>query len=157
MTQDEILRGLREARSKASTNENGDTIPFSGTVLERAQNPFGLGDIPDPDGYAFITTDCGDSMEVFLTVKNHRILMARFHILGCVPTIACGSMAMELAEGRTVLEALQLRPEHIIEALGGIPQSHFHCAELAAQTLKKAIDDYLIREKDPWKKLYPRS
>jgi nitrogen fixation NifU-like protein len=154
MTEEELFRRLENALSGASTviAEDGVDLPIK--VIERAMNPFGLGEIPEPDGYAYVRADCGDSMEVFLKVKNDRVEEARFDTLGCGPTIACGSMAMELAQGARVTEALRIKPKDVAEALGGLPEAHFHCAELAVETLKKALEDYLSRSKEPWKKLY---
>jgi nitrogen fixation NifU-like protein len=128
--------------------------PVSPEVQKRAVNPPLLGDIPVPDGYAHVTGDCGDSMEVFLTIRERRIRKARFDTLGCGFTLACGSMAMEMAEGRTVPEAMRISATGIAQALGGLPDTHAHCAELAVETLKKAIQDHLFRGKEPWKKLY---
>ncbi len=99
-----------------------------------------------PDGYAYLRADCGDSMEVFLAIEDQRIPKAHFDTLGCGFTIACGCTAMKLAEGNSLSEALQVTPGLIIEVLDKrLPPSHHHCAELATNTLKKAINDYLIR------------
>ncbi len=154
MTEEEIRQRLEQAITSAAriTQEEGLDLPLK--VIERAKNPFGLGDIPNPDGYAYVRADCGDSMEVFLRINNQRIEEARFDTLGCGPTIACGSMAMELAQGSSIIEALKLKPEDVACALGGLPEAHFHCAELAVETLKKALEDYLTRSREPWKKLY---
>lgn len=137
-----------------SAGRSGEELPIP--VIERAMNPVGLGDIPEPDGYAYVRADCGDSMEMFLKIRDRRIVEARFDTLGCGPTLACGSVATELAQGKTLAEALQVTPERISEALGGLPSSHLHCAELAAETLRKAVQDFLERSRDPWKKHYPR-
>ena len=61
---------------------------------------------------------------------------------------------MEMAEGQTVFDAMRIDAARIVEALGGLPGTHQHCAELAAETLKKAIQDYLFRGGDAWKRLY---
>ncbi|MEW6443337.1 MAG: iron-sulfur cluster assembly scaffold protein [bacterium] len=133
----------------------GEELPIP--VIERAMNPIGLGEIPDPDGYGFVQADCGDTMEICLRVRENRIQEARFTTTGCGPTLACGSVAAELAQGRKVIEALRIGPRQISEALGGLPAARLHCAEFAHQALKKALDDYLTRARDPWKKYYPRS
>jgi len=126
----------------------------SAEVRRRALDPPLLGDIHVPDGYAHVTGDCGDSMEVFLAIRDRRIRQARFDTLGCGFTLACGSMAMEMAEGETVSDAMRVDARKITLALGGLPATHEHCAELAAETLKKAIQDFLYRGNEPWKKLY---
>ncbi len=107
-----------------------------------------LGEIPVPDGYAYLRAECGDAMEVFLAIRDQRIQKARFDTLGCEFTIACGCTAMNFAEKNTLSKTLQIVPEQIIEALDKrLPPSHYHCAELAAETLKRAINDYVIRRK----------
>jgi nitrogen fixation NifU-like protein len=126
----------------------------SSEVTKRALNPPFLGDLSAPDGYAHVTGECGDTMEVFLTIQDRRIRRARFDTLGCGFTLACGSMAMEMAEGETVFDAMRIDAKKIAHSLGGLPSSHEHCAELAAETLKKAIKDYLFRGNESWKKLY---
>ena len=93
-------------------------------------------------------------MEVFLAIKDRRIRQARFDTLGCGFTLACGSVAMEMAEGKTVSDAMRIDASKITLALGGLPVTHEHCAELAVETLRKAIQDYLFRGNEPWKKLY---
>lgn len=93
-------------------------------------------------------------MEVFLTIQARRIRQARFDTLGCGFTLACGSVAMEMAEGETVANAMRIDAGTIALALGGLPATHEHCAELAVETLRKAIQDYLFRGNEPWKKLY---
>ena len=128
--------------------------PISPEVTKRALNPPCLGEISSPDGYALVRGDCGDRMEVFLAVRNRRITLARFDTLGCGFTLACGSAAMEMAEGGTVFDAMKIDAQRIAQSLGGLPESHEHCAELAAEALKKAVQDYLFRGKESWKNPY---
>lgn len=139
-------------QAKEQTREPDAQV--SSEVRRRALNPPLLGDIPVPDGYAHVTGDCGDCMEVFLAIEDRRIRQARFDTLGCGFTLACGSMAMEMAEGKNLSEAMRVDAKKITRALGGLPVTHEHCAELAAETLHKAIQDYLYRGKEPWKRLY---
>jgi len=146
--------GRDHARASEESSEARQELPIR--LIERVMNPTGLGEIPEPDGYAHVRADCGDSMEIFLRVRERRIEEARFYTPGCGPMIACGSMATEIARGRTVGEALRIGPKQISEALDGLPASEFHCAELAAEALKKALEDCLARARDPWKKPYPR-
>jgi len=137
-------------------DEIQDTLSHSlpEKVVDRLLNATHLGEIPTPDGYAHVRGGCGDSMEVFLAIADRRIREALFDTLGCGYTIACGSTAMEMAEGKSLSEALRISAEEISQALGGLPASHFHCAELAAEAVRKAVQDYLHRGNEPWKKLY---
>jgi nitrogen fixation NifU-like protein len=127
---------------------------YTETVINHALRPRNVGSIPDADGYASVTGPCGDTMQVWLTVKDNRIAQATFWTDGCGTTIAAGSMATELAIGKAVPEALRLRQEDILNALGGLPEESIHCALLAANTLREAIRDYLAVQREPWKKAY---
>jgi nitrogen fixation NifU-like protein len=63
-------------------------------------------------------------------------------------------MVTEMAKGKTVEEASRINPEIILKTLGGLPEDHVHCAALAANTLKKALENYLETYKFPWKRAY---
>lgn len=154
MKEDDIYRMIVISEPADDAAHSDEDLIVSAEVRKRALNPPLLGDISAPDGYAHVTGDCGDSMEVFLTIRDRRIRQARFDALGCGFTLACGSMAMEMAEGETVFDAMRIDAKMIAHTLGGLPRSHEHCAELAAETLKKAIQDSLFRGKESWKKLY---
>ena len=126
------------------------------TVIDHATNPRNAGSIPNADGFAAITGPCGDTIEIWISIKNDRIENATFWTDGCDTTIACGSIATELVKGKDVGQALDISQNVIIEALGGLPQNNAHCALLAANTIKKSIQDYLVLKKEPWKKAYRR-
>jgi len=104
--------------------------------------------VRDVDGHAKITGPCGDTMEVWITVRKGVVTAASFVTDGCGASLACGSMATTLAEGRRVSEAAALRPEEILEALGGLPAESAHCAILAADTLKAACEDEMMNHQD---------
>lgn len=154
MNEEDIYRRIADPEDAEEATGNVEVFPVSPEVTRRALNPPLLGDLPSPDGYAHVTGECGDVMEVFLAVRDRRIQEARFDTLGCGFTLACGSVAMEMAQGKTLSEALRIDAKEIARSLGGLPPTHEHCAELAAETLKKAIRDYLVRGNEPWKKLY---
>ncbi len=145
MKEDEIFRILTDPMTTKASRKEEEEFLFSPELIEQFSSPAFLGEIPDPDGYALEKGDCGDSMEAFLSVRDGIIEKACFDTLGCGYTIACGNKAMELSEGRPVSEALGVTPQRIEEALGGLPASHRHCAELAAGTLRKAVEDFLAR------------
>ena len=152
--EEDIYRMIASPEPDKEATQEPEHYLVSPEVQRRALDPPLLGDISVPDGYAHVTGDCGDAMEVFLAIRGRRIRQARFDTLGCGFTLACGSMAMEMAEGETVSDAMRIDAGKIALALGGLPATHDHCAELAAETLKKAIQDYLHRGNEPWKKLY---
>jgi len=127
---------------------------YSDTVIDHAMNPRNLGDIPDADGFARVTGPCGDTMEVWLKVKNDNIYQASFFTDGCGTSIASGSMVTEMARGKGVTEAQKITQRYVLDALGGLPEESEHCALLATNTLKAAIKDYMAMKREPWKKAY---
>ncbi|MFC1944548.1 iron-sulfur cluster assembly scaffold protein [Chloroflexota bacterium] len=127
---------------------------YSDTVIDHAQNPRNVGDIQDADGFGSITGPCGDTMEIWLRVKNGIIRQATFWTDGCGTTIASGSMVTEMAIGKNVVDAMKTSQQDVLDALGGLPDDSSHCALLAANTLKEALKDYLTFKNEPWRKAY---
>jgi nitrogen fixation NifU-like protein len=129
---------------------------YSETTIDHFLNPRNLDEIPAPDGFGRVTGSCGDTMEIYLKVKDSRVMNASFWTDGCGTSIASGSMVTELAKGKSVLEARNITQQDILDALGGLPEDSLHCALLAANTLKEAIKDYLAFKNEPWKRAYRR-
>jgi len=127
---------------------------YSPAVIDHAQNPRNVGCIIRADGFGRVTGPCGDTMEIWLRVRNGAIVLAKFWTDGCGTSFAAGSMVTELAKGKAVTEALKITQQDVLDALGGLPEESIHCALLAASTLKEAVRDYQAFEKEPWKKAY---
>jgi nitrogen fixation NifU-like protein len=127
---------------------------YSEAVIDHSMNPRNVGDIEDADGFAKVTGLCGDAMEIWLKVKNGTVADATFMTDGCGTSIASGSMVTELAKGKSISEARRISQQNVLSALGGLPEESEHCALLAADTLKEAIRDYLVMEREPWKRAY---
>ena len=87
-------------------------------------------------------------MSVYLKVRNGRIEDIKFESYGCAANIATGSMMTEVIKGMTLEEAEKITWRDIIEKLGGLPKSKYHCSNLAIDTLKKAIQNYRESMKD---------
>jgi nitrogen fixation NifU-like protein len=127
---------------------------YSETTVEHVLRPRNAGSLPNPDGFASLHSACGEGMEIWLKVRDNRIEDVSFWTDGCAATIACGSMASELAKGKTVPQALTVSARQIADALDNLPEGNFHCAQLASDTLKAAVRDCLALQKEPWKKAY---
>ena len=98
-----------------------------------------------PNGYGKNIADCGDTVEVFLTVKNGLIKDASFYIEGCVNTFACANTVIQKVWGKPTRAAWQVTPESVFEYLKTLPQWEYHCAELAVGALYLALTDYQKR------------
>lgn len=129
---------------------------YSEKTIDHFLKPRNLGNIPAPDGFGRITGPCGDTMEIYLKVRDGRVINASFWTDGCGPSIASGSMVTEMAKRMNISEAQRISQHDILTALGGLPEESEHCALLAANTLKAAIKDYLAFKKEPWKRAYMR-
>jgi len=130
---------------------------YTEVVIDHAQNPRNVGSIPDADGFASVTGPCGDTMNIWLKVRNDEIKQAAFLTDGCGTTIAAGSMVTELVKGKTVVNALRTTQQGVLDALGGLPDESVHCALLAANTVKEAAKDYLATKNEPWKRAYRKT
>ena len=114
------------------------------------------GELEKPDGYGKRTGDCGDTIEIYLSVQGSQIRMITFRVVGCANTVACGNTVSMLMEGRTLSDAWRLTPENVSDYLETLSADHFHCAELAVGAFYRALTDYNSRQKELWKKEYPR-
>ncbi|MDR1728524.1 MAG: iron-sulfur cluster assembly scaffold protein [Acidobacteriota bacterium] len=127
---------------------------YSETAVDHILHPRNEGALPHPDGFAAVRSGCGETVKVWLKLAQGRVAQAGFWTDGCAATVACGSMATELAQGRRVAEALSIDAQTLADALGDLPGGNIHCAELAAQALRAAVQDGLAVSREPWKKLY---
>ena len=127
---------------------------YSEVAIDHSMNPRNLGDMEDADGFGKVTGSCGDTMEIWVRVKNGTIADASFLTDGCGTSIASGSMVTEVVKQKSVSEAQRISQQDVLNALGGLPEESEHCALLAADTLREAIRDYLAMKKEPWKKAY---
>ncbi len=127
---------------------------YSERTIDHAMNPRNVGVIQGADGYGSALGICGDSMEIWLRVRNDVVTDARFWTDGCATTIASGSAITELAKGKTALEALSIAQKDVLTALDGLPADSEHCATLAANALHQAIQEYLTLKREPWRKPY---
>lgn len=112
------------------------------------------GQLEKPDGYGKKQGDCGDTVEMYLSVQAGQLRMVTFQISGCLNTYACANTVSYLTEGRMVCDCWQLGPEDVIHFLESLPEDHHHCAELAVGTFYLALADYNRKVREPWKKMY---
>ena len=88
---------------------------------------------------------CGDEMLMLLKIKDDVITDVRWKTYGCASAIASTSMLSETIKGMNISEAYKIKPEDLVEKLGGLPSYKIHCSVLGDKALRSAIDDYLSR------------
>lgn len=121
---------------------------YSDLVMDHFMNPRNVGELPDADGVGTEGNPvCGDVMKMYIKIEDGRIVDVKFKTFGCGAAIATSSIATEMVKGKTIEEALQLTNQAVADALGGLPHNKMHCSNLAADTLRKAVDDYFSRQK----------
>lgn len=119
---------------------------FTDSVLEHFMCPRNVGSMPDADSEGTCGDPaCGDSLTIYMKVKDNVITDISFLVFGCVAAIATSSMTTELAKGRALEEALKITDNDIADALGGLPKHKMHCSVLGATALKNAIENYYVR------------
>ncbi|NQS89005.1 Fe-S cluster assembly scaffold protein NifU [Patescibacteria group bacterium] len=120
---------------------------YSKKVMEHFQHPCNVGEIKNPDGVGHVGNPiCGDIMELYIKVKDNKIINAKFKTFGCGAAIATSSIVTEIVKGKTIEEALKISNRTVAEALDGLPPIKMHCSMLAEEALKAAIDDYLTKK-----------
>ena len=116
-------------------------MPYSRAFKDHLTNPRNAGELADANAVAEETNPvCGDRLRLSLVVRNGRIDAAGFLAYGCPPTLACGSVLIELIQGKSVQEAMKLTRADLLNALGGLPSRKHHAAALAVETLRTAIE-----------------
>ena len=123
---------------------------YSDTVKEHFINPrnvlledeaiFG----PDARGQTG-NIKCGDQMLMLLKIKDDVITDVRWKTYGCASAIASTSMLSETIKGMRIEDAYKIKPEDLVEKLGGLPSFKIHCSVLGDKALRAAIDDYLTK------------
>ena len=156
MSADDRDDPLEEAARKLREEIERDVLATYGpTVLDHWKHPRHLGLLENPDGYARVQGACGDTMEMSVRMDKDVIVACGFQTDGCATTMVCGSAAAWLATNRTLVEALgAVSARGILELLGGLPETDAHCAELAAETFRRALADHLANRGAAWKKGY---
>ena len=121
---------------------------YTDKVKDHFFNPRNVGVIENPDGVGEVGNPvCGDIMKIYIKVgknKNGKKIIKdiKFQTMGCIAAIATSSMVTELAKGKSLEEAKKITRNDVSNSLGKLPPIKEHCSNLAADALKKAIENY---------------
>ncbi|TSC96872.1 MAG: nitrogen fixation protein NifU [Parcubacteria group bacterium Athens1014_26] len=102
----------------------------------------------EADGYGISGSPiCGDMLKVWIKVDGNtrKIKECRWQTFGCASAIASTSMMSVMVTengGMDLKEANDLKPQQILERLGGLPDRKFHCSVLGHLALAEAVSDY---------------
>lgn len=99
----------------------------------------GMGSVGSPE--------CGDVMKVWIKInkKTNHIKECKWRTFGCASAIASASMMSVMATengGMDLKTAQILKPQQIVDRLGGLPDRKFHCSVLGHEALREAVLNY---------------
>lgn len=115
---------------------------YSKQVAEHIANPRNVGELESPSGVGDVINEvCMDRIRLTVRADGERLSEAKVKAQGCPPTIAAASALTELITGRPISELHALSRADIIDALGHLPPAKKHCAALALEALREALDD----------------
>lgn len=90
---------------------------------------------------------CGDTMRMWIKVdpKTDRVKKLKWKTFGCGSAISATSMysvMMTEKGGMRIDDALEIKPQDIMERLGGLPDRKIHCSVLADKAFLKTVNAY---------------
>lgn len=150
-------------QSQSIPGSNGDVLShdkkhswfYSDIVKDHFFNPRNFLDREPKDGeFNAIgkvgSPACGDELRIWLKVdpESERILDYRWKTFGCGSAIAATSMISEMIlenGGMTLEQARNIKPQMVMERLGGLPARKFHCSVLCDKATRDAVNDYYRR------------
>ena len=113
-------------------------------IIFEMEDPY-FGRMNDPTSAATITGPCGDTMEVYLVIKDDVIEQVKYHTDGCGNTRSCGHAIARRALGRSVTDALSISAGELIRSGECEAETGRHCAILAVSTFYRAVANYLLK------------
>lgn len=111
--------------------------------FQRWRHPRYQGRMAGHDACARITGQCGDTMEIYLKFENDRVKDASYFTDGCASSTICGSFAAELSLGKDPDKLVDISGNTVLQEIGKLPPEDRHCADLAAETLQAAVENYM--------------
>ncbi len=125
-------------------------LKYSKEVLKHFEKPKNQGLIKKADAVGTLGNPiCGDVMKIYLKIKKDKnnpeksiIKKVKFQTMGCAAAISTSSMITELVKGKTIQEAKNITNKQVAKSLKGLPPVKMHCSNLAADCLKKAIENW---------------
>lgn len=121
---------------------------FSNKAIAILEQNLNMGIMDDPSITAQHQGTCGDILMLSLRIQNNRIQDAMYEYIGCAGLQACASALTEIIKQKNIDTIINLEISMIIEYLESIPESKYECAEIARNTLIKAINDYKLMHKE---------
>ncbi len=116
---------------------------YSQTIADHIAKPRNVGELDDASARGDVTNlACMDRILLTVKISDERITDAKVKAHGCPPTLAAASVLTELILNRSLAEAEVLGRDDVETALERLPAAKKHCAALAIDALRTALEDY---------------
>ena len=119
---------------------------FSEKAVSILDQNVNMGKMDQPSITAQHQGSCGDILFLALKIENDIILDASYEYIGCAGLQSCASALTTMIKGKTFNQAKKINIADIVEYLDGIPPQKYECAQIARDTLHKAIQTWLNPE-----------
>ena len=116
---------------------------YSEVAADHMVFPRNSSGLSDHSCFGIVNDDHNETMAIWLKIEDGKVANASFTCDECITCTACASAITELARGKTPAEVLVITPREVIDSLQGLPEEDHHCANLAVDTIKMAVNDYL--------------
>lgn len=120
---------------------------YSDKVMDHYRNPRNVGKIDDADvvGEAG-SLACGDSLKLYLKIKDGIVTDAKFQTFGCGSAVASSSILTEMVIGKPLEEVKKITNADIAKELDGLPPEKMHCSVMGKEALEDALNKYYDEE-----------
>ena len=124
-------------------------MEYTEALLNEFYNPANVGVIKGASAVGKVVDDeSGEIVKIYISVENGRVIDAKFQTYGCVPSIACSSVATRMIIGLTLDEInANITAGVITKEIGKLPEGKNKSAEIVEQAVKAAVKNYYKKSK----------
>ena len=127
---------------EATRNKLLIDMGFSKKAVSILESELNMGTMTDPTITEQHQGACGDILFLSLKIEDDIIKDALYEYIGCAGLQSCASALTAMIKGKSVDQANLINTKEIIAYLEGIPPQKYECAEIARDTLRKAIRNW---------------